>query len=235
MSKFRLLFNRTNIIAVIILLLSLLVYWQLSHNAEINPLTPDGLTKIIEESGITAVLVYIGVIALAVVLSPIPGSTLTVAAGAIWGAIPAAIYSVIGGFLGGLVAYFIGKTLGRSAVKLLTGKIIYFSPDKGELYLGFIIFLTRLLPFFSFDLISYAAGISGVSLPIFILGTLLGMIPSTLVLTSIGFFLTINIQVIILFSIFLGFMLLVVPLMIKRYKLFNLEDFGIKILDDKSN
>ena len=49
-----------------------------------------------------------------------------------------------------------------------------------------MIFLTRLLPVLSFDLISYAAGITGVSLSIYSIATLLGMIPSTFFLTYMG-------------------------------------------------
>ena len=84
------------------------------------------------------------------------------------------------------MAYFLGRTLGRSAIKALTGKVIYFSKQRGEVYLGWFIFITRLLPVLSFDLISYAAGMASLSLPIYASDTLLGMIPSTLLLTYIG-------------------------------------------------
>ena len=38
------------------------------------------------------------------------------------------------GFLESLAAYYIGYTLGRSAVYALTRKLIYFSKDRGELF-----------------------------------------------------------------------------------------------------
>lgn len=112
--------------------LSLLVYIWISRRADTNPLTPEGLKQLIDSTGIWGILAYMSIIALAVVISPIPGAPLTVAAGAVWGAFPAAIYSVAGGFLGGLIAYFIGRSLGRSAVKALTGKAVYLSKDRGE-------------------------------------------------------------------------------------------------------
>lgn len=184
--KQQILCQRQNIIALTVLILSLLVYWWLRNQSEVNLLEPEGLRAAIQELGTLGIIVYISLIALAVVMSPIPGAPLTVAAGAVWGTLAAGIYSVIGGFLGGLIAYFIGRTLGRSAVYALTGKVIYFSKNRGEIYLGWLIFITRLLPVLSFDLISYGAGITGLSLPIYATATILGMIPSTFFLTYMG-------------------------------------------------
>lgn len=191
--RLRSLLQRQNFVALSLLLLSLLVYFWMSARVETNLLTPEGLRQVVAGTGIWGILAYIAAIALAVVISPIPGAPLTIAAGAVWGAIPAGIYSVIGGFLGSLIAYFIGRTLGRSAVKALTSKIIYFSKDRGELLLGVLIFVTRLLPVLSFDPISYGAGLTGLSFPIYAVSTLLGMIPSTLLLTYLGESFTISV------------------------------------------
>lgn len=122
-------------------------------------MTTEGLQQAVANAGVWGILVYIAVISLSVVMSPIPGAPLTIAVGAVWGAVPAGIYSVIGGFSGSLIAYFIGRSLGRSAVKALTGRIIYFSKEKGEWLLGGLIFVTRLLPVLSFDLSSLGEGL----------------------------------------------------------------------------
>ncbi|PZO45818.1 MAG: TVP38/TMEM64 family protein [Shackletoniella antarctica] len=216
--------NRQTVISLSLLLLSLLVYGLVSTRAEVNLLTPQGLKQVVEESGVWGILTYIAVIALAVVLSPIPGAPLTVTAGAIWGAIPAGIYSVIGGFLGGLVAYFIGHSLGRSAVRALTGKVVYFSKERGEKLLGFLIFTTRLLPVMSFDLISYAAGLTGMSIKIYAIATLMGMIPSTLLLTYMGEAFTIGLPLGIAMAVVFGVLLVVLPWGIRRYNWLDLRD-----------
>jgi uncharacterized membrane protein YdjX (TVP38/TMEM64 family) len=184
--KQQILCNRQNIIALTVLILSLLVYWWLRTKSEIDLLHPEELRETIQDLGWLGIIVYISLIALAVVMSPIPGAPLTVAAGAVWGTFLAGIYSVIGGFFGGLIAYFIGQSLGRTAVYTLTGKVIYLTKNRGEIYLGWLIFFTRLLPVLSFDLISYGAGITGLSLPIYATATLMGMIPSTFFLTYMG-------------------------------------------------
>ncbi len=218
------LLNRQNMLALGVLLLSLLVYAWVSTQADANLLTPEGLQQAVTDAGIWGVLVYIAVIALAVVMSPIPGAPLTIAAGAVWGAIPAGIYSVIGGFSGSLIAYFIGRSLGRSAVKALTGKIIYFSKERGEWVLGGLIFVTRLLPVLSFDLISYGAGLTGLSLPIYVSSTLLGMIPSTLLLTYLGEAFTLGARAAIALSIIFVLLLVLLPWGIRRYNWFGLRD-----------
>ncbi|MEO0376345.1 MAG: TVP38/TMEM64 family protein, partial [Cyanobacteria bacterium P01_A01_bin.17] len=153
------------------------LYWGWHSDLEI--LTPSGLQQVIAHSGAWGPILYIGVLAVSVVVSQIPGVPLALAAGAIWGPLLAGIYSVLGAFLGGLIAYGLGHSLGRTAVKTLTGKSISFSTERGEAYVGGLIFLTRLLPIFSFDLISYGAGVSGLSLPVYASATLFGMIPST--------------------------------------------------------
>ncbi|MEO0376805.1 MAG: TVP38/TMEM64 family protein [Cyanobacteria bacterium P01_A01_bin.17] len=222
--RFKRLLQRQNFTAIGVLLLSLLVYAVISAQGESNLLTPQGLQQAVSDSGLWGILVYIAVITLAVVISPIPGAPLTVAAGAIWGAIPAGIYSVIGGFLGGLIAYFIGLTLGRSAVQALTGKAIYFSKTQGEWLIGGFIFVTRLLPVLSFDLISYGAGLSGLSLPIYAPTTLLGMIPSTLLLTYMGQAFTIGLPLGIALSIVFLMLLVLLPWGIRRYNWLGLRD-----------
>ena len=141
-----------------------------------------------------------------------------------FGAVVAGIYSVIGGFLGGLIAYYLGRTLGRSTIKALTGKIIVFSKRKGEIYLGWLIFVTRLLPVLSFDLISYGAGMTGLSLPIYATATLLGMIPSTFLLTYLGDAIVVDFPQGIVLSIMFLILLVGLPWGIRRYNWFGLRD-----------
>lgn len=216
--------SRQNAISLTILLLCLLVFGWLWFRPELDLFSTEGLKQAIQNWGWQGVFIYIGVLALSVVISPIPSAPLAVAAGMVWGPILAGIYSVIGGFIGGLVAYFIGYKLGRSAVHALTGKLIYFSKNRGEVYLGWVIFVTRLLPVLSFDLVSYGAGIAGLSLPIYATATLLGMIPSTFLLTSLGSTFAISLPLGIIFSILFVVLLIVLPYGIHHYNWFDLRD-----------
>lgn len=223
LNRFRVLFNRLNGIALAVFLFCWLVCWWLQH-PEINLFTPAGFKLAVNSLGFAGPLVYMGVLALSVVISPIPSAPLAVVAGAIWGPILAGIYSVIGGFVGSLIAYFLGRTLGRSAIKALTGKVIYFSKQRGEVYLGWFIFITRLLPVLSFDLISYAAGMANLSLPIYASATLLGMIPSTLLLTYMGKAFTVGLPLGVTFSVIFLILLIGLPWAIRRYNLLGMKD-----------
>lgn len=199
-------------------------FFQNENCCELNLFTPEGFRQGVENFGWLGPFVYISLLVLSVVISPIPGAPLAVVAGAMWGTMLATIYSVIGGFLGGLIAYYIGRTLGRSAVYVVTGKVIYFTKNRGEVYLGWLIFLTRLLPVLSFDLISYAAGITGVSLSIYSIATLLGMIPSTVFLTYMGAAFQLGkLLGTALLAIFV-ILLVGLPWGIRRYNWFNLQD-----------
>jgi uncharacterized membrane protein YdjX (TVP38/TMEM64 family) len=224
----QILFNRSNGIALGILLLCLLLCLWLTqpdfNQFMVNLFTPDGFEQTVRRLGSWGALIYIGLITLSVVVSPIPSAPLAVIAGALWGTVLAGIYSVIGGFLGGLIAYYLGRTLGRSAIKALTGKIVVFSKRKGEIYLGWLIFGSRLLPVLSFDLISYGAGMTGLSLPIYATATLLGMIPSTFLLTYLGDAIVVDFPQGIVLSIMFLIILVGLPWGIRRYNWLGLRD-----------
>lgn len=147
-------------------------------------LDPASLSSTMERMGLWGPLLYIVIITLSVVISQIPGAPLAVAAGALWDPLLAGIYTIIGGFSGALLAYGLGRTMGASIIVALTGKTLSF--PSGQRYLDWMIFATRLLPVFSFDLVSYGAGIAGLSLPTYASATFFGMVPSTLLLTYLG-------------------------------------------------
>ncbi|MEM6596637.1 MAG: TVP38/TMEM64 family protein [Cyanobacteria bacterium P01_C01_bin.69] len=167
----------------LIVLISVLVY---KHPGMQHFVSPESLSVAVTQAGPWGPLLYIAVIALSVVISQIPGAPLAVVAGALWPPLLAGLYTVIGGFSGAMIAYALGKTVGQPLVKALTGKTLSFSADHGEKTLGWMIFITRLVPVFSFDLVSYGAGMAGLSLPIYAGATLFGMVPSTLLLTYAG-------------------------------------------------
>jgi uncharacterized membrane protein YdjX (TVP38/TMEM64 family) len=96
--RIKILFNRQNTFALAILLLCLAVcYWLL--NPQVNILTPEGFRETVKNLGLLGPFVYIGILALSVVISPIPSAPLAVIAGTIWGTLMAGIYSIIGGFI----------------------------------------------------------------------------------------------------------------------------------------
>lgn len=164
----------------------------LATQANINWDEPQQWMQQLSELGWMGIVFFVLFLATAIVIGPIPSTPFTIASGAIWGPNLAAFYGTIGIFMGTIIAYFIGRTLGRSAVKALTGKAVYFSTHRGETYLGWVILITHMIPIMPYELISYGAGISGLSFSLFSMTALLGIIPCTLMLTHMGAALTLN-------------------------------------------
>lgn len=213
-----------NAIALFVLALcGAIAWWMVSHSG-ISLSDSARLIHTMRHLDAIGIFLYIGILALAIIVSPIPSTPITIAAGAAWGPLHAGIYGITGIFLGSIVAYFIGRTLGRSAVRLLTGKVVYLSPHRGDIYLGWLMFVTHLVPVLPFDLMSYGAGISGMSFPIYAATTLLGVIPCTFFLTYVGAAFTLNLTVAIaLLATFIA-LAIALPWGVKRYNWLGLRD-----------
>ncbi|MEL7358196.1 MAG: TVP38/TMEM64 family protein [Cyanobacteria bacterium J06560_6] len=149
-------------------------------------LHPSHLSATIHHAGPWGPMLYMVVIAVSVVVSQIPGAPLAVVAGTLWSPLMAGVYTVIGGFSGALIAYGLGRWVGQPLVKALTGKTLSFDNEQSGQALGWLVFVTRLLPVVSFDLVSYGAGIARLSMPTYAGATLFGMMPSTFLLTYMG-------------------------------------------------
>ena len=90
--------------------------------------------------------------------------------------------------MGALTSFYIARIFKKVALRKIvrnqkTAEFIIHAGEKKGFY---VILLSRLLPFISFDIISYMAGLSGISPWAFILGTALGMLPATIIYTFIG-------------------------------------------------
>lgn len=125
------------------------------------------------------------------VVAPLPAFLITFANAALFGFWKGALLSWSSAMVGAALCFFIARSLGREAVGKLTSKgalknIDDFFKRHGKQS----ILIARLLPFISFDIVSYAAGLSSVSFLGFWVATGLGQLPATLVYSYVGGFLT---------------------------------------------
>jgi uncharacterized membrane protein YdjX (TVP38/TMEM64 family) len=210
-----------NAIALSLLLFCLVLCWRFLPAFSLNPTQ---ILQSIQDLGFMGKLAFAGLLILAVVVSPIPGTPLTVAAGAVWSPWEAGFYGTIGVFVGSLVAYFLGRTLGRSLIRALCGKNIHLSKHRGEPYIGWLLFVSHLLPIVPFDLMSYGAGMIRLSFPLYAVATLLGTIPGTFLLAYLGASLAISPGVggaiVALFAV----LVIVIPWGIKRHNWLGIRD-----------
>lgn len=141
----------------------------------------------IKEFGIVAPVVFVLVYIVATIFM-IPGSALTLIAGAIFGLWFGIAYVVIGSNLGALVAYLLAKTrLREKFMKMTEGNSKFAALDKAIGENGFkMVLLTRLSPAFPFTLLNYFLGLTSVKTGAYMAANLLGMLPATFLFVYIG-------------------------------------------------
>lgn len=117
----------------------------------------------------------------------LPGAAiLSLAAGAIFGVFQGTLFVVTGATVGAVLAFLVSRTLLRDWVVRKFGARME-GIDRGlrENGLSYLLFL-RLVPAFPFFLVNLACGVTGLPLRTYALGTLIGIIPGSLVFVNAG-------------------------------------------------
>lgn len=140
----------------------------------------------VSDTGVIGPALIVLLMTVAVVASPIPSAPIALAAGAAYGHYAGAAYVAIGSELGAMIAFLVARHLGRDAVVKLLGSKADYGLLGSQNALTVIVFSSRLLPFISFDAMSYAAGLSRLQLWRFLLATFAGIIPASFVLAHFG-------------------------------------------------
>lgn len=147
--------------------------------------------KFVESYGAYAALVSFALMILQSVAAPLPAFLITFANANLFGWWKGAILSWTSAMVGAVICFYIARILGRDVVEKLTSKtglkqIDNFFEKHGKLS----ILIARLLPFISFDIVSYAAGLTPINLKSFLWATGLGQLPATIVYSYVGGMLT---------------------------------------------
>ncbi|MDQ3656865.1 MAG: TVP38/TMEM64 family protein [Chloroflexota bacterium] len=153
----------------------------------IIPLRPEGIRDWLDGLGPWAPLVFIILMMTAIVVSPVPSVPLDIAAGLAFGFVWGTIYVLIGAELGAIIAFLIARKLGRPRLARRLPEAAMTRIDALTVRSGVrALLLMRLLPVFNFDWVSYAAGLTSISLSAFALATLIGMIPPVMAIVAVG-------------------------------------------------
>lgn len=125
------------------------------------------------------------------VAAPLPAFLITFANASLFGWWQGAILSWTSAMAGAAVCFWIGRVLGRDAVIKLTSKAGLEQVDRFfDKHGAMSILIARLLPFVSFDIVSYAAGLTSMSFWSFFIATGIGQLPATIVYSYVGGMLT---------------------------------------------
>ncbi|MEX2241200.1 MAG: VTT domain-containing protein [Burkholderiales bacterium] len=162
-------------------------YWVLRDTGVLGTIVDERrLREWIENLGAWGPLAVVVLMTLAILVSPIPSAPIAMAAGAAYGHGWGTLYVLLGAEAGALAAFGLARMLGGAALSRWLGKRLPGLSGSQNALMG-IVFASRLLPFISFDLISYAAGLTVLSLWRFALATLAGIVPASFVLAHLGF------------------------------------------------
>lgn len=139
----------------------------------------------VDEAGAWGPVLFVVAYAVLITLL-VPGSPLTIAAGVLFGPVLGTAYVVVGATAGALGGFLWGRRLGRDAVAELTGdrfaKMDAWLGDRGLLAVVYL----RLLPIVPFNLSNPVAGVTGIPVRDFAVGTAVGIVPGTFAFAALG-------------------------------------------------
>src|SRR5437867_5891455 len=141
----------------------------------------------IAELGPWGPVIFVGIYIVATVFF-IPGSVLTLGAGAVFGVGLGSVCVSISATLGATAAFLVGRYLARDAIARRIEKNEKFAAiDRAVADEGWkIVFLTRLSLVFPFTLLNYAFGLTRVRLGQYVLASWIGMMPGTVMYVYLG-------------------------------------------------
>ena len=169
--------------------IALLCIWQFApsvFSAARVLMDAEHLDMLVTRAGLWGPVVIVTLMTVAVVASPIPSAPIAMAAGAAYGHVWGTVQIVIGAELGAVIAFGLARVLGHDALRRVFGGKVDAGLLGSQTTLTVTVFVSRLMPFVSFDMISYAAGLSRLHAWRFALATLAGIIPASFLIAHFG-------------------------------------------------
>jgi uncharacterized membrane protein YdjX (TVP38/TMEM64 family) len=126
-------------------------------------------------------------VALGIVVSPIPSGVVAMVAGAIYGTWLGGTLTMAGAVLGAATAFLIARYFGRGWLMASnTGFARMLTKDRSQNTLMALIFASRMIPFISFDAVSYVAGVTPLRFWRFTAATAAGTAPVCVAFAAAG-------------------------------------------------
>ena len=153
------------------------------------------------------------------VAAPLPAFIITLANANLFGWWKGAILSWSSAMAGAAICFYIARILGRDVAERLTSRAGLQSIDDFFARYGtHSILIARLLPFISFDLVSYAAGLTSMDFWPFFIATGVGQLPATIVYSYVGGMLTGGAQMLMTGLLILFALSAVIVMLRKMYR-----------------
>lgn len=189
----------TKLYILAVLAILCLVYFLVpSVNAYVNQVASvlgsanvDTVVAFIRSYGAYAMAFSFALMVFQSAIAPLPAFLITFANAAIFGWWQGAILSWTSSMAGAALCFYLARALGRDTVEKYAGKGALASVEGYfEKYGSRTILVCRLLPFVSFDAISYFAGLTPIKFWPFFIATGVGQLPATIIYSYVGGMLT---------------------------------------------
>ena len=149
--------------------------------------TLDTLQSFLLQFGIWTPLVFFLLQLLQIIIAPIPGGTVGLVGGALFGTVGGFLISAAGTAIGSIIVFILAKRFGRPfVVKFVSAELIEKYDHIKESRLNTVLFLIFLFPLFPDDMLCFIAGLSTMPLKTFIIIVLLARTPSVFINNMIG-------------------------------------------------
>lgn len=146
-----------------------------------------GLRARVLEAGAWAPLILAGLMIFQALIAPLPASPVTYVNGLLFGVWWGGVLSWASALVAAAICFGLSRQFGRPlAERLMSPRAVEWSSPFFERFGVYAVLLGRLLPFVSFDVVSYGAGLTRMSFTGFIAATAIGMIPGTLLYSYLG-------------------------------------------------
>jgi uncharacterized membrane protein YdjX (TVP38/TMEM64 family) len=162
------------LVTAIVVLMILARVFGLGEKLE---LLKDWITGLGQWGPIVFVLIYI-----IATIAMVPGTALTVGAGALFGSVTGVILVSIGSTVGATICFLIARYFARDSIsKWLEGNEKFQKlDDMSEKHGAMVVAITRLVPLFPFNLLNYGLGLTGARFGTYVLWSWVCMLPATI-------------------------------------------------------
>jgi uncharacterized membrane protein YdjX (TVP38/TMEM64 family) len=175
------------IILCLLGLLGLLIYWVLDGSQYLKSIQDSQvILAYLQSLGMFGPVMIIVMMSVAIMVSPLPSAPIAIAAGAAYGHTWGTLYVLLGSLFGAVGAFMVARYFGYETVRQYVEKHLPKRFYDSQNTLMGLVLVTRLMPFLSFDVISYAAGLTPLVLWRFVLATIIGITPASFFLAHVG-------------------------------------------------
>ena len=191
--------NMTRMVILLVAAVLLIVYLSVpsvndfitNAAAVLGSANVDAVIEYIRSFGAYAMAFSFCLMVFSSLIAPLPAFMITLSNAAIFGWWQGAILSWSSAMVGAALCFCIARGLGRDVVERFAGKGALAGVENYfEKYGTKTILVCRLLPFVSFDAVSYFAGLTPMKFLPFFIATGIGQTPATIVYSYVGGMLT---------------------------------------------